>query len=369
MDRKRKIVMAVAVATIAGTTGFVMQRLSPLDHPALSLGGLVGPAQDAAGGPHAGAAPDPLPEIRTDDLRPVSADLGDPAGAVPPGFPTTMIDEAADPLAGMADRVATAIDDMQRRMAALDLPAIAVELAPQADRSRAAAVDDADCAPMLLLAPAPGAMIDLAFDAPCHAGTRLVIRHGGLAVTALTSANGSLDLSLPAMAEAAEVTVAVQAGPSVSKTVIIPDLAEFDRFAVQWQRDDAFQLHAYEFGAGYGEPGHVSAAAPRSPDFAERGTGGFLNILGDSRTEWPLLAEVYTFPVGRSPRAGDVQLSIEAAITPETCGRELLGEALEVRGAGDLRRSEITLTMPDCDVPEGFLVLNNILPDLTIAAN
>ncbi|MFN6977562.1 MAG: hypothetical protein ACK4OP_05535, partial [Gemmobacter sp.] len=66
---------------------------------------------------------------------------------------------------------------------------------------RAAAAADAPapgCNEALDVAAAPGAMLALALTAPCRAGARVVLRHGGLAVTGRTTIAGTLAATLPA---------------------------------------------------------------------------------------------------------------------------------------------------------------------------
>jgi len=78
--------------------------------------------------------------------------------------------------------------------------------------------------------------------------------------------------------------------------------------------------------------------------------------------DMPLLAEVYTYPA-----MGSADVVIEAAVTAQTCGRELLGETL-LSEAGRVTVTDLTLAMPDCDAVGDFLVLNNLVPDLTLVA-
>ena len=119
--------------------------------------------------------------------------------------------------------------------------------------------------------------------------------------------------------------------------------------------DDTFQLHAFEKGAGYGQPGDVWSGAPVSPD------GGYLVSLGDPGLDIPMLAEVYTFPTDIP-----ADLTIEATVTETTCGRELLGEVLQAQ-AGKVTVNELTLAMPDCDALGDILVLKNPGRDTTLA--
>ncbi|HMO73186.1 MAG TPA: hypothetical protein PKC84_16365, partial [Paracoccaceae bacterium] len=141
------------------------------------------------------------------------------------------------------------------------------------------------------------------------------------------------------------------------------DLSGLRRYAIQWQAPDAFALHAYEGGAGFGDPGHVSAASPHLASAGMPQVSGWLARLGDPVL--PLVAEVYTFP--DAPGAAP-SLAIEAEVTLATCGREMLGETLlSVRGL--VTAEELTLAMPGCDGAIGdFLVLNNPLSETTLAS-
>ena len=220
------------------------------------------------------------------------------------------------------------------------------------------------CTLSLDLLPEPSAMIGITLLAPCRAHERVVLRHGGLAVTAKTSGNGALFVSLPALNEAASVTIRFSDGQVVEGAVSVPDAAQLRRFGVQWMGDDAFQLHAFETGADYGEPGHVSAADPHLPLAGADAAGGFLSVLGDDQVDLPMLAEVYTYP---STNAAPVRLVVEAAVTKVTCGREILGETIADAG-GEITMTDLTLTMPDCSAIGDILVLKNLDPDLKIAA-
>ncbi|MDR7124208.1 hypothetical protein [Pseudotabrizicola sp. 4114] len=213
-----------------------------------------------------------------------------------------------------------------------------------------------DCTVRMDLLPQPDAMIGLSLLAPCHADQRVVLKHAGLAVTARTSASGALIAALPALTAVAEVEVILTGGEKVRASVPMPDFAGVQRFAVQWQDADAFQLHAFENGAGYNQPGHISAAYTGTS-----GESGVVTLLGDGAVNLPLLAEVYTFGPAQK-----TELVLEAEVTENTCGREILGEAILATG-GSVEITDLTLSMPDCDAVGDILVLKNLLQDMTLA--
>ncbi|NGM46983.1 hypothetical protein G5B31_15710 [Rhodobacter sp. SGA-6-6] len=235
------------------------------------------------------------------------------------------------------------------------LPAApALDPAPEAAPPAPAAAAE-DCASAVTLTAGPQAMISVAIAAPCRAGERVVLRHAGLALAEELGADGSLHLDLPALQTSGEVSVLFADAEVLRDAVPVPDAAAVHRFAVQWMADDAFQLHAFENGADYGQPGEVWSAAPVSPN------GGYLVSLGNPGLDLPMLAEVYTFPA-ETP----ADLSIEATVTETTCGRELLGEVLEAQ-QGKVTVTDLTLAMPDCEALGDILVLKNPGRDVTLA--
>ena len=186
---------------------------------------------------------------------------------------------------------------------------------------------------------------------------------GGLAVTGKTTATGALFTALPAMETPALVEVAFADGTRTRAEIAVPDLVTLRRFGLQWQADDTFQIHAFENGATYGEPGHISAADPHGPTAGQRATAGFLTLLGEAATENPLLAEVYTFPT----TAAKAEVVVEAAVTEKTCGRELIAETLNSTG-GSVFVTDLTVAMPECEAKGDYLVLKNLVLDLNMAA-
>jgi hypothetical protein len=223
-------------------------------------------------------------------------------------------------------------------------------------------VADLDCTPVLRLAPAAGAMIDVGLSSPCRPSERIVLRHAGLAVTYRTNSVGALTARLPALTDQAVVSVLFAGGTTIEAELALPEAGQIRRFGVQWLGPLAFGINAFENGAGYGGAGHVSAADAGRPA-AGRQDRGFLTLLGDETVDQPMLAEVYTYPDG----SRDVPVLVEAAITAKTCGLELLGETLNVAG-GTVAVSDLSVTMPGCDAAGDFLLLKNLVPDMTLAS-
>ncbi len=222
-----------------------------------------------------------------------------------------------------------------------------------------------DCTPTLDLLAEDAGIIGLTLIAGCDLNQRVVLRHGGLSVTAITTATGALFASLPAMEKDAKVEVMFADGRTVQSTISIPEMNEMRRFAVQWQSDDAFQIHAFEGTTMYDSEGHVSAKAPHTPLIGQGNKSGFLTMIGDATVQLPMLAEVYTFPMDAKTKP---EVIVEAAVTELTCGRDVLGETLTSIG-GEVYITDLTVAMPNCDGVGDFLVLKNLVPELNITAS
>lgn len=225
----------------------------------------------------------------------------------------------------------------------------------------------ADCTPLLTGRTGAGALVSLSLTAPCHTEAWVTIRHEGLLFSQRTDAEGRLDVSVPALAERARFDLSFDDGTAVETQVTVSSLAFYDRVALQWRGETGLQLHALEYGAGYFEAGHVWAASSGDLGAAARGEGGFMLRLGDVAAPEASIAEVYSFPALTARIGGDVHLSVEAEVTAENCGTRVAAQTLDKRGEAPLSQRDLVLNMPGCASEGEFLVLNNILEDLTIA--
>ena len=215
----------------------------------------------------------------------------------------------------------------------------------------------------------PLASVKLSVSAPCSRNERLTVHHNGMMFTETTDDTGKLGVTIPALAKHAVFIVEFSNGEGAVAVADVPQLDEFDRIALQWAGSGGFQVHAREFGAAYGEKGHVwSGSAHLEGAETDLTTGGYVVHLGDATTLAPKLAEVYTFPSRRARQSGSVVLSVETEVTQANCGRDISAQTLELRGEDSLHTRDLVLAMPDCSQVGGFLVLNNLVADLMIAS-
>ena len=325
MDMKRKIALGVATLAVALAAGQLVQSGKP--------GETTTQAADKAEATPTGITP-LAASAQPDDAAP-------PAPVAAAFIPLQTAAPSASPVTTPPATVLASVTP--------EAPPAAIKPAPvQADACRAT----------LDVVPAANGMLDLTLLSPCKPSTRVVLRHGGLAVAGRTSTGGALFTALPAMESSGAVSAMFPDG-TIARGAAPVDLSGVHRFAVQWMADDQFGLNAYQGGAAWGTPGHVHAGARGLPEAAT----GWLMPLGDASVDLPMLAQVYTWPA----KPADIAIDIEAPVTEATCDRELLGETLESQ-AGVVVRSDITLAMPDCTAVGDFLVLNNLLAGMTTAA-
>lgn len=352
MDKKKSVIRAGAVLVVALAAGHLVQTMTaersvaevprPTDVQPVSAGADAAPPAVASAIPAAASLAAPtapagaaLPESAMLSTRPDSAE----ASPIPVALPATSEDVTTAPPAALPE------------MAQQPLMPKSAEPHPPAP-----ALADSACATDMVLTAGPQAMISVAIFAPCRGGERVVLRHGGIAVAEKLAPDGALALDFPALDAGGELSVLFTDAAVLRGSVAIPEAT--NRFAVQWMGDDAFQLHAFENGADYGQPGAVNAGAPVSPN------GGYMVLLGNPTLDFPMMAEVYTHP---EDAAVAVELVIESAVTDLTCGRELLGEVVQAAD-GARTVNDLTLAMPDCDAVGDILVLNNPGQDVTLAA-
>ncbi|MGI9368562.1 MAG: hypothetical protein ACR2O2_06955 [Ruegeria sp.] len=209
---------------------------------------------------------------------------------------------------------------------------------------------------------APMASANLIVEAPCLAEQQVEIHHSGLTFTEMTDAEGRLDITIPALSEYAIFLVSFENHKGAVATTHVKDLGNYDRVALQWNGTTDLQIHALEFGASYGEHGHVWA----NPN--AQGLGRVVQ-LGNIGAPAAQAVEVYSVPTQDVDQSGTVALTVETEVTDANCGREIVVHSLELRADRRLTSREMKVGMPECSAAGEFLVLNNLFKDLKIASN
>jgi hypothetical protein len=219
------------------------------------------------------------------------------------------------------------------------------------------------CAPKMTVDLAGAAMLDVTISSPCRPDTKLTVEYADILLDGITNDFGLFTSSIPAMDSSFTVSATLEEGIHLRTDVEVSDASDFARVALIWEGPRVLSLHALEFGADYGDVGHIWSGAPKSPDRAIRGTGGFLTeFVGEQSS-----AEIYSFPIGHSPASGVVRLSVEAVVTSENCGREIHAMALQTGPLGGTVTREVALSMPDCESIGEIMQLKNLFQDMRLA--
>lgn len=225
-----------------------------------------------------------------------------------------------------------------------------------------------DCPIEATATPQAAAMIDYKLSAPCFAGAEVVITHEDLMFSEVLSEDGTLIAEIPALAQDATVRAFFTTGETMETSLPIESFHLYDRVLVQWRGATGVQIHAREFGAAYGDAGHVWSGSERDRSAIAEGQGGYMNTLGDDTLDGAHIAEVYTFPTALSRMSGAVDLTVETEVTAQNCGRDIRAKAIQFTAGKQVSSQDLTLSVPDCSTIGSFLVLNNLLQDLTVAS-
>lgn len=226
------------------------------------------------------------------------------------------------------------------------IPAAAASPAPEAaplqallPESLLRRVDAAACAePAVILTPQPGAQTRIAVESPCRGGEDFSIRYAGMEFIRHFDASGRAELVLDCLGGPNDMAMfTFQRAAPVIRPFLCQDLGQVTKIAVVWQGAVNLDLHAFEYAAGFGEPGHVWAGAPSSPAQAheaamkDRRGHGFMSMLDDGRGKGSHV-EAYTFIHVATQTSGLISTAIDYETRarprpdPESCGSGIFSE-------------------------------------------
>jgi len=213
---------------------------------------------------------------------------------------------------------------------------------------------------------APGAMVDLTLEAPCYREQMVDIFHAGLRFTEKLDENGLMQVTLPAMEENAFFNAFFTDGQTESTDVLMLTVKDYQRTALFWKAGAGFSLYALEDGSVYGGEGHVSPQTPFEPLRATAGEGGFLTLLGQGKAGYQVA--IYSYPEMLLDTHSAPEISVEAEVQAENCGREISATLTRSTDTGALEIAPLFLTVPGCETIGEYLVLKNLPQKQTIAA-
>jgi hypothetical protein len=166
-------------------------------------------------------------------------------------------------------------------------------------------------------------------DSPCHAGTGAELSYETLRFGIALDATGAGSVAAVGFQQASDATLRFANGDSIAFNIPFADTERLDRVAMVWDLPVVLELHAFEFGAAPGSPGHVRPSNPRGHSEVRRQGGGYLleyePVYGAGQH-----VDIYTYWHRNGGKAGVVQLKLgvdsgKGAAAAGACGDSALG--------------------------------------------
>lgn len=199
------------------------------------------------------------------------------------------------------------------------------------------------CDQTMTLTPRPGGMLDLVISAPCKPGAMVEVRHAGLVFDVTLSNTGKQQVTVPALEFQARIDTVFADGGQLSAKAVVPELVDYARIAVGWDTAAAT----------------FRGTAPRGLQVEEL-------TLGDANGR---NVQILSYHIDPERRSGVIRLTVQKAVTAQNCASAQRADVVRHLPGQPVTRYGLRLAGPGCDRVGDNLVLNNILPDLKLAAN
>ena len=294
-------------------------------------------------------ASDPNPPTREEAIAAsIAAGLGPFIGPAPQA-PRRPFEAAPAPAAGAwpetgagAPLVLTAAAGAAAEAPALSVPeqaAASMTLAALSPQEPAAEIRPAantaadlgpapDCPIAINAFPASGGMIQFQALSECRAGRVALLHLDELRIALRFDQDGEIEAMIPGVRRDSTLKLVAADGAAAQQPITILDIAGVQRVAVVWDDAIDLNLHAFEFGGGVNDDGHVWIGADQDPRGYRRGRNGLVSSFpaldGVGRS-----VEFYSFNPGRRSPTGRITLAVEFAsrgATPQApyCDGDLL---------------------------------------------
>jgi hypothetical protein len=239
-------------------------------------------------------------------------------------------------------------------------------------------------APRVELAPVRGGQTHIAVDTACRAQQMVIFTYAGAVFIQTLDASGRVALVLDCFAGDREaVTIRFEDQTTVVRQPIVgEDMSDLSKVAIVWTSTVDLDLHAFEYSATFGGPGHVWSGQPRSLQEASAGARregrgqGFMSTAG-AGGEVGMNLEVYTFMHQRGQAPGFIKLAVDYAsrgTRPEGrfCGSGDLAEmrfkAYILERGAPVRKLDLAFSAVPCgvEINPGARFNVRVIPDLLI---
>ncbi len=214
----------------------------------------------------------------------------------------------------------------------------------------------------------PAGLARLSISAPCHANEAFSVEYGRYAFGGKLNGDGdgvyTLDLFLGAQEP---IAVSIPGGPKTSVPAPDVDLRGLSKVALVWRPDINLDLHALEYLAKPGSPGHVWPGMPASLTQAREAVAGtkkghgFISSSSDGTDDGDK-ADVYTFVHEPKQHSGIVSLFVDYETRakekrPDTCGNganaRMHFDIVRLSKGKTVKREKILIAPLACDADLG----------------
>jgi hypothetical protein len=192
--------------------------------------------------------------------------------------------------------------------------------------------------PSVVASPLPAGQSKITVSSPCRPEQEFSVNYAGIEFVRKLDAAGKTEFVLDCLAaEGEQALFRFDNAKPLPKPVPCLELDQVTRVAVVWQGRVNLDLHAFEYAAEFGQPGHVWAGAPSSAALAraqmsrDRRSHGFMSMLSDGRGKGGQV-EAYTLLHAPAQTSGLISTALDfesrarSQPDPETCGTGIFSE-------------------------------------------
>ncbi len=196
----------------------------------------------------------------------------------------------------------------------------------------------------------------------CRANEPVTIEYAGARFVRQLDEAGELSFTLDCFAgTSSKVLISFADGARGAIDVTARDLGRVSKVAVIWKAPVNLDLHAFEYAASYGEPGHVWAASPSSPNDAwektlATGRGHGFITAADGNAEGDKY-EVYTFWHHEEQTSGAIEMAVDFESRGDTPSGDMCGngplsqvafEVVMLSRHGEVTRQQAMMLPMEC---------------------
>ena len=185
--------------------------------------------------------------------------------------------------------------------------------------------------PQVSSEPLNGGRMLVRVGSSCRAGETVRFGYGGATIEHALDSAGRLEMTLDLFAgTSSPIAIVFQDGDSRELPARANDLDRIEKVALIWRSAVDLDLHVFEYGASFGQSGHVWSQSPSSAqsareqgDATKRGRG-FLSRADNGRATGDKV-EVYTFIRQPEQAAGTISIAVDHATRGDTASGAACG--------------------------------------------